>query len=352
MEHIGSCNPRAVAWILARQCLAENGRCPRLLVLNAERDFYMKISNRPSPHPLDYDWRFDEKCIKNIIDTFDGETKILCLGTPSVSERLIGEDYILVDWHPIQTADNHLKLNLNIHSVIKTDAKFVVMDPPWYLDIYYRWISWACNAVTPPAKILFPIWHDDTRPLAKKEKEELFNWLSLYGNYTIEKNSITYVSSQFETNSNLTFKNKKNRRVADLVSFSIISKPLLHPPILQNENWTRYIFDDYQLAIRTEPKPLLKNENQDEMKISFVDGLNSWIFPSVSKRASGRNSINIWSSENEAGIINQPEKLILILDNAIENGFTEKNISELREIRQWDIPLPPFKRVLKWYQKS
>lgn len=310
----------------------------------------MSILDRPDPHPLDFDWRFDEESTKKIVNLFEGSTDILCLGTPSVSSKLSGNNYILVDWHPFQTVDNHLRVNINQHSPIITNSKYVIMDPPWYLDVYLRWISWACNSVKSNTTIFFPIWPDDTRPDAKNEKEYLFDWLSMWGEYSLSKKLISYTTPYFETLSNVKNKKEQNTRVADLVTFTFHTCPPLSDSIINNDTWVRYVFDNYQLAIRIISDYDL--EGGDSVEINFIDGMKDWIWPSVSKRAIGRNKINIWSSNNEAGIVSNAQKLINLLDKAIESGFSEKDKSTLGQLINWNIPLPPYKRIIKWNQKN
>ncbi|WP_421211895.1 hypothetical protein [Aeromonas sp. 600479] len=310
----------------------------------------MSILDRPDPHPLDFDWRFDEESTKRIIDLFSGNTNVLCLGTPSVSTKLSGDNYILVDWHPFQTVENHLRVNINQHSPIITNSDYVIMDPPWYLDIYFRWISWACNSVKPNTKILFPIWPDETRPDAINEKKQLFDWLSIWGEYSLSRNFISYDTPYFEILSNVKSNTKPNPRVADLVVFTFHSSPPLFDPIVNNDTWVRYVFDNYQLAIRVTDST--SSESNEKIEVQFINGMKDWIWPSVSKRAIGRENINIWSSNNEVGIVNNTQNLISLLDKAIESGFYEEDRSTLGELINWNIPLPPYKRIIKWNQRN
>ncbi|MEZ6972829.1 MULTISPECIES: hypothetical protein [Aeromonas] len=310
----------------------------------------MSILDRPDPHPLDFDWRFDEESTKRIINLFSGNTNVLCLGTPSVSSRLSGDNYILVDWHPFQTVENHLRVNINQHSPIITNSDYVIMDPPWYLDIYLRWISWACNSVKPNTKILFPIWPDETRPDAINEKKQLFDWLNIWGEYSLSKNFISYETPYFEILSNVKSKTKPKPRVADLVTFTFHSSPPLLDPIANNDTWVRYVFDNYQLAIRVTNSTY--SESNEKIEIQFINGMKDWVWPSVSKRAIGRENINIWSSNNEVGIVNNTQNLISLLDKAIESGFYEEDRSTLGELINWNIPLPPYKRIIKWNQRN
>lgn len=310
----------------------------------------MSILDRPDPHPLDFDWRFDEESTKRIINLFSGNTNILCLGTPSVSSRLSGDNYILVDWQPFQTVENHLRVNINQHSPIITNSDYVIMDPPWYLDIYLRWISWACNSVKPNTKILFPIWPDETRPDAINEKKQLFDWLNIWGEYSLSRNFISYETPYFEILSNVKSKTKPKLRVADLVTFTFHSSPPLFDPIANNDTWVRYVFDNYQLAIRVTNSTY--SESNEKVEIQFINGMKDWVWPSVSKRAIGRENINIWSSNNEVGIVNNTQNLISLLDKAIESGFYEEDRSTLGELINWNIPLPPYKRIIKWNQRN
>ncbi|HEN3610638.1 TPA: hypothetical protein U5E44_003894, partial [Yersinia enterocolitica] len=155
--------------------------------------------DRPDPHPLDYDWRFTNETADYVASLCKGEP-VLAIGVPTVAIKLDDEsrNVTLVDWHPIQVAKQHLHIDVNISPPMKSNYKNVVMDPPWYLDIYYRWLSWAANSAGEDSIILLSIWPDSTRPNAVKEKKDLFSWINNWGDINIYENCLSYETPIFE----------------------------------------------------------------------------------------------------------------------------------------------------------
>ena len=62
-----------------------------------------------SPHPLDFDWRFDEPTIAKLCAAVRGRY-VLALGAPSIARRIeaSGGRVLLVDRQPAQGVDHQL----------------------------------------------------------------------------------------------------------------------------------------------------------------------------------------------------------------------------------------------------
>ncbi|MBB1584182.1 hypothetical protein [Serratia sp. OS31] len=299
---------------------------------------------RPDPHPLDYDWRFTNETA-DYIASLCNKDPTLAIGVPTVASKLDDENrnVTLVDWHPIQIAKHHLHIDVNNSPAFIGDFANVVMDPPWYLDVYYRWLSWAANSAGRHAIIILSIWPDSTRPLAKKEKDELYSWINTWGDITTHENILSYEIPEFEKN---TYKKSipSPSRFGDLVLIKIKSTPTLLEYKSMGDKWHRYILNNYQIAIKD---TIHKHELY---KIKKIDHANGWIWPSVSQRALGRENIELWSSENEVAAIGNPTKLIDCFDELIATGNTRYLTDEFPELSSWDIPKPPYKRMKKWIQ--
>lgn len=303
-------------------------------------------SKRPNPHPLDYDWRFSSTTADRLA-VLCTQGRTLALGVPTVAAKLsrMKEEVTLIDSHPIQEVANHLCLDINLSEPLKGSYDFIVMDPPWYLDVYYRWLSWAANSSNVGTKIFLSIWPDSTRPLAQIEKNELFEWISDWADLEYFENHLEYQTPQFEKMSYITKSNNK-KRLGDLVIITIKKTPTLKETKNTNDQWIRYLFNDYQLAIKLE-----KNDNNsDHVKLNKLENANEWIWPSVSKRTSGREKIQIWSSENEVGGIDNPTTLIHILDRLNNPEDISYFLEHAKLLSEWKIPLPPYTRKLKWNQ--
>lgn len=302
--------------------------------------------DRPDPHPLDYDWRFTNETADYIASLCKSEP-VLAIGVPTVAIKLDDQNrnVTLVDWHPIQVAKQHLHIDVNISPPIKSNYKNVVMDPPWYLDIYYRWLSWAANSAGKDSIILLSIWPDSTRPNAIKEKEDLFTWVKNWGEIRIYENCLSYETPAFEKHTLIKELEEKTRK-GDLVIIKINSVPILLDFEPAGDTWHRYIFNDYQIAVK-------ENRTIDEgngFSIKKIENANGWIWPYVSKRALGREKIDLWSSDNEVGTVENSLELIKLLDHLMKTNITEKKPSTFEKLSEWDIPTPPYKRTMKWIQ--
>lgn len=302
--------------------------------------------DRPDPHPLDYDWRFNNETADYIASLCKGEP-VLAIGVPTVAIKLDDEsrNVTLVDWHPIQVAKQHLHIDVNISPPIKSNYKNVVMDPPWYLDIYYRWLSWAANSTGKDSIILLSIWPDSTRPNAVKEKEDLFSWVKNWGDIIIYENCLSYETPVFEKHTSIKEVEDKTRK-GDLVVIKINSEPELLNFEPTGDTWHRYIFNDYQIAV----KENRKIDKGTSFSIKKIENANGWVWPYVSKRALGREEIELWSSENEVAKVNNTQELITALDEMAATGLKETLLKKFPQLCQWKIPPAPYTRIKKWVQ--
>lgn len=305
------------------------------------------ITIRPDPHPLDYDWRFSDKTARKLCE-FCVNGKTLSVGVPTVAALLSekGKEVVLVDSHPIQDLKSHLIIDINVSPPLKGSYNFVVMDPPWYLDVYYRWLSWGAISAGVGAKIFLSIWPDNTRPLAISEKKELFDWISKWADIEYLKNSLEYETPLFEKMSEFKKNNLEMRR-GDLVVITINDIPALKKITSSKSKWIRYLIDDYQIAVKYDEK----KTQDDSIKLEKLNQANGWIWPSVSKRAEGRELIQLWSSENEVAKLDNPNALIKLLDQLLENEDLDNFHEKANKLNEWDIPSPPYSRKLKWTQE-
>jgi hypothetical protein len=133
----------------------------------------------PSPHPLDYDWRFDERTVASLLDrclelTADGDS-IALLGAPSLLrsalERNLARRFVLLDRNRAVTdelasvrTDAVAFCDLARGPLPKLDARVIVADPPWY-PAYTRAFLWAATqTAVPRARVLLSQPTPITRP--------------------------------------------------------------------------------------------------------------------------------------------------------------------------------------------
>ena len=302
----------------------------------------------PEPHPLDYDWRFNERSIKSIIVEAEKYNKICGLGVPSVIKKFdeISRNAILIDRQPLHSCKNKITIDINIEKPIDDLFECVLLDPPWYLNTFLRWISWASIITQKGGIILCSLWPENTRPIAKKERSILFNWLSTWSEFTIKKNYFEYKMPLFEKMARVSSQGTGNGSplFGDLISIKKKGIISLQPMINNKEEWVRFSFDNYQIAVRN---------NGHSAKIPHIlkhPDANGWIWPSVSTRAIGRNKIDIWSSRNEVAIVDGNNELIQLL-REINNQEERKelfNSSFLFPFKEWDFSKINFERRTEW----
>jgi hypothetical protein len=90
------------------------------------------VSSIASPHPLDFDWPFDEPTIRTLCQLLGGR-KLLALGTPSVARVLEAQksNVLLVDRQPVQDVRNQLVADIPSLDLLDGDFEVAIADPPW-----------------------------------------------------------------------------------------------------------------------------------------------------------------------------------------------------------------------------
>lgn len=141
-------------------------------------------------------------------------------------------------------------------------------------------------------------------------------------------------------------KSTNKLRHGDLAIITVKSLPKLLHYSIKGEIWHRYIFNSYQLAIKQE-----NNINtSSNVELIKLEEKNNWVWQSVSRRAPRRDKIQLWSSENEVAIVDNPSTLIELLDNLLNEDNFDILKNHANSILEWNIPAPPYKRKMKWLQ--
>src|SRR5262245_39018548 len=213
------------------------------------------IIGMPEPHPLDYDWRFVAEMPSRLSELITKHSTCLAIGAPLVAQYLeqIGEDVTLVDRQPIQKVTKHRILDPCIDPPIEPFFSFVIMDPPWYPEVFISWLCWAANAASADATIVCSLWPESTRPSASMERSALIEWLNTWAHVELVPNFFRYELPLFEQvalEALPSLFGQGSPRIGDmLVIRKSITPPL--PAALQGEAvWHRFVFDSYQIALR------------------------------------------------------------------------------------------------------
>ncbi len=317
------------------------------------------INIRPDPHPLDFDWRFEPETLRDLINLIPSTGDVLSIGVPSVINEIQSrkQRVLLVDRHPIQNATEHLMLDPGVEEALNKEFTSILVDSPWYPEEFKRWINWGAQALNDDGVIYASIWPDETRPNAVQEKLNIFNWLKNWAEFEVIPNFFRYTTPNFEVQSlrsqNSHTSPKLDWRTGDLLIIRPKLKQSLLDPIIKRSLWHRFIVNNYQLAVK------VSKEDCVYPRVFTHESSNEWFWTSVSKRASGRDEIGLWSSENEVARTMGSKKILEVLrahfgftDENLHNVDSEEITSVLSTLEAWALPKKPFKRVLEWQHQD
>jgi hypothetical protein len=301
-----------------------------------------------SPHPLDFDWRFDEPSVTKLCGLLH-ERNVLALGAPSVARRIeaSGGRVLLVDRQPVQHVRNHLIAEVQTLSVPDGGFDVALVDAPWYPRDLVDWVSAGGRAVGPGGQVLVSVWPPETRPTAAADLSCAIAELREWTDVTELPVNLTYETPLFELVATSISENEplaRSPRHGRLMRLDVRKRP--HPtsrarPVL----WHRFFLDGYQLAVRLGPR------SSAQKLVVPHPSAKEWLWPYVSARAPGREHIGVWSSAGEVAQVSDPTHLISILQEALETRDSqafEASLATVPELVGWKMPRPPYQRVLQW----
>lgn len=267
----------------------------------------------PIPHPLDYDWRFNDASVTYLIEksrSLAEENAIILLGTPSIMRAAIesgnSEQYTLLEANLLMTAcliqadptAQIIQCNIAKDELPNIKGSVIIADPPWYEDDIrvFLWVaSELCNL---GGSVLVSMPPVGTRPEIRNERERIVSWSEQLGLalIRIETGQLTYDTPPFEYNAlqadGLTDVSHTWRR-GDLAVFisqkkGFVSRPSLTP---LNSQWEEFHIDGIRLRIRNSE---LKGFSDPTLKQLLPND----ILTSVSRRDPIRQHVDVWSSGN------------------------------------------------------
>jgi hypothetical protein len=254
----------------------------------------------------------------------------------------------LVDRQPFQGVRNQLPIDVYSASPLRQAFDFAVIDPPWYPEALRYWLAWTAQAVRRNGIILAAVWPESTRPSAPMEYAELDQWVSTWGRLTLPGVALQYKIPIFEQVAGAhasRIPGSRSPGVGSLFEIQVIKRPELPFYRRKPGHWTRFVLNNYQLALR------FSGATQAHRPLEKHPLANDWTWPFVSKRALGRTQIGLWSSENEVAVVNKSDAVSRIIRKAIKSRSRaefELALSPLSELKEWDIPHPPYWRSAKW----
>lgn len=306
----------------------------------------------PSPHPLDFDWRFRPETVDQICEMLSSAVPTLTVGAPSIARELerVGQDVLLVDRQPFQNVRNQIAAEIGGALPSAGSFRQAVIDPPWYPGELKNWVTWAGGSVRKGGAIFVSIWPDDVRPQGATEALDFVRWVERWADVEVLPTVPLYEEPPFERHA-LEFSNgsafSMSPRRGRILKLTVKSVPeqTFHEKKTMNEEWVRFVLNDYQLAIK------LVREGNVPASLSPHPNSIGWHWPYVSRRAPDRHLIGLWSSDNEVAVLQRPTELLGVLRAAFSQKSIkdfESALGEYNSLREWAIPRPPYKRIFEW----
>lgn len=306
----------------------------------------------PSPHPLDFDWRYDDATATSLASLLRNLSPIISIGAPAVARLLeaAGNDVTLVDRQPIQGARRHVVRDIATFAADRY-YRAALVDPPWYPTQLANWSTAAAKAVGPGGIVFVSVWPDVTRPTAAAELALALNQFSHWAQISRHIATLQYVTPLFETVARKhggATELSRSPLIGELLRLDVHAIPPVTPSKNTTDEWLRFTIDDYQLAVRRRP-------GDGPIKMEQVISADGWHWPYVSARAPGIDQIDIWSSDGEVATLGSPERMIDALRRALRaldaNSF-ERALVDVPGLLAWRIPRPPYRRLMEWHHQQ
>jgi hypothetical protein len=273
----------------------------------------------PTPHPLDYDWRFTDRTVGTLLEEAERRGAvggvIALLGAPRVFEvvaNTLDQECVLLDANAAVVANlsdarrrNHegqvaIVCDLARSPLPRLDARVVIADPPWY-PRYLRVFLWAAAALCAVGGyLLVSVPAEGTRPGVIKEYGRVLGWARALGwqPASWEPKVLRYISPPFERNA-LRVQGIPDLpvdwRCSDLVVLrkATPGSGLARPRGHVDSPWREVRIGRVRLRFR-EQRPV-ENGYRDPRLHRIVEGD---VLDSVSRRDPRRRMADVWSCCN------------------------------------------------------
>ena len=266
------------------------------------------------PHPLDCDWRFTKGTAGELLErlvSLTGPTNFAALlDAPSVymlaKKQGMANQFILLDRNDSLANSGGLSpfwrgglccdLMHGAPSLPRVHA--VLADPPWYVDEAVGFLRAASQICASGATILLSFAPDGIRPGIPEERERIIAEAETFGSSFsgIHHLALSYATPFFEHNA---LRASGFQQVApawrrgDLLSFRKLDSLYLRKNAVNADNstWVEVRIDGVRFRVRQRDKEGFANPQLKKL----VPGD---ILPTVSRRDSRRQKVDLWTSGN------------------------------------------------------
>ena len=274
----------------------------------------LEVPGLPTPHPLDYDWRFTKRTASELL------TRLLALTNPAERALLLGVPSIYVLAENQRLADRITLLDRNnpvtpsetshysggtvygcdlMHGVPSLPPVHAVLaDPPWYVDEAIGFLRSASQSCASGATILLSFAPDGMRPEIRDERRQIIARAEAFGLSFVglEHLAVSYATPFFERNA---LRASGFQQVApdwrrgDLLTFRKTgsSFPNLDSVHADGGTWDEVSIDGVRFRVRR-----VEGDGFADPRLKkLVEGD---ILPTVSRRDGRRNQALVWTSGN------------------------------------------------------
>ena len=270
--------------------------------------FRLRSTMHISPHPLDFDWRFTQATVDAICSMLSDRRRVLALGAPTVALQLehLGRQVTLIDRQPKLGVSGHIVADIDLLASPLPGYDVAIVDPPWYLDSFVHWATYAASCVDVGGTVLVSAWPASARPGAEQQLgdaiRKLSSWaavrqLSLVPRYKLPRFERLAIEAGGRGPLSV------SPRQGVLLELLVVCKPAQVAPRYLPQVWQRFVIDGYQLALR------LGGPNTVCPCIIPHTEAYGWHWPYVSARAPRRSEIDLWSSDGEVALVLSSDKI-------------------------------------------
>ena len=196
--------------------------------------------------------------------------------------------------------------------------------------------------------IFATIWPLHTRASAPDEHRQLVRWMTGWSKMAKMQNTLRYETPIFESIAEHASPDRHlagSPRSGNLLKLIVDRLPPV-PALPEPEClWLRYLFNDYQLALR------VRRGVSDPVSIEHLPNTVGWYWPYVSRRAPGRSKIDVWSSRNEVAVADGIATIVHAVRNLVRQPSQLQFDALMRcapQLSEWSIPRPPYQRTKEW----
>ncbi|QMW05415.1 hypothetical protein [Spirosoma foliorum] len=287
-------------------------------------------------HPNDFDWRFDLETVNYLVKrvgrNFNSNERVALFGVKTILPALVegGVNTVLYERSTSLIQDFYQQgyaSSVIQHDLLKpiydgrTTYDLVVADPPWYLDFYEAYLDRGSELLEIGGEFWLSVLPSLTRPSASSDRRAILGIATQRGFQLMRKipRVLIYKTPAFERHV-LSINEVKwdNWRSGDLWIFKKVKDTLIAPQHALHLNqaaWTEYRIGYKKIQLRKE------SDDRQGYFNYWPTNPDGKFFHSVSRRATERNQITIWTSDNIAFTVVSVHKLIPFLD-FLQSGYS------------------------------